>query len=1112
MSRSTIEPWKTTCELRSEIRNRNLKASDFAVDLHKVVNGWPGGETPFYCDPSQFFSTTYATANLRQFCKVVLRRLSKEDGGEPIINVAQTFGGGKSHTLTALYYLSTLGNKLPKEETSVKSILNDSGLKTAAQARVAAVSFDKVDWIKGCEVRSPDGEVRAFRMPWNLIAWQLLGETGINILERDESKPDHNTPPADTVWAKLLHAIEKDGTPVLILIDEFLMWAHDAASTGTAGATDDRGPAWYERLKNFFQRLAQAVESSERSCLVVSLLATDPEKNDDVGRAILNACNNGLNRQASLQSPVEKDDLAELLRRRMFQKYPENRADRDAYVHAFWQNMSKVDPVRAKQPDARERIADAYPFHPDLLERFFGKWTELDQFQRTRGVLQTFAMALRDAENWDNAPLIGPQVFLPPPDKDGLSEALLKLSEIAKDSDRVNNPQWPTNLKTELPRALMAQQADAATLNHREVETACVTAFIFSQPIGEQAELSELRWLLAASVEMPAVLNNGLISWAKNSWYLEECEATEAASGVPKFWRLGPKPNLNQLHDSYKRHALKHARSRFDELAKDKCSPLYEGCNEAGVKLHKLPKSAADVEDDGQFRIVLLGSEFIGSVGDPPVKPAADYIRTHSSASDIRTYQNVVLAVTPSAQGLRLAEDQISNWMAWEEIENSAQFRDLEHFQQQTVKSRKREALKDAITAVKNAYELVLYVDKQGAVQAKKITLGAQSLLETLKQEKDLRIFDEKIDASTIMPGGLYPIWPLGVDSVVVDDLYQEFGKQPALPKLLRAKTVLNTIEDAVRRGLLVLRCTRADGSHTWFWHCPIDMAGWERTGEAWLPAKVSLNAVSPSTIVAGALPGLWPSDGAGVKLAAIFSWFDGAHSFDEVSEPGYPPESRPIPKADYTVVRSAVSKAVEQGALWLVFGNDSVFNEKPSELQLDPDAMLYPPARSLSAIELLPGSLPDAWSQEAEPTTTVQKIYMALKAKEGKPFPTKKFIDAINAALGQGFMRRAADGSGPIAALDKDGQVGLIVRSDQPITDDPRPDPIPAGGRRATTMAKLSIAEVQDFADSVSDVMKALAGSEPEIEIRVTIKGKTEADLESANKILAAIKKDWRF
>ncbi len=125
---SVIQPWKKTCTLRQEIRDRKHTASDFAVDLQKVINGGAGVK-PFYCDPEQFFATTYATQNLRQLCKVVLRRLAEAGGGEPIINVAQTFGGGKTHTLTAFYYLTTLGAKLPKMQTSVGMILNDAQLK-----------------------------------------------------------------------------------------------------------------------------------------------------------------------------------------------------------------------------------------------------------------------------------------------------------------------------------------------------------------------------------------------------------------------------------------------------------------------------------------------------------------------------------------------------------------------------------------------------------------------------------------------------------------------------------------------------------------------------------------------------------------------------------------------------------------------------------------------------------------------------------------------------------------------------------------------------------------------------------------------------------------------
>lgn len=1104
---SIIRPWKKTCFLRPEIRDRNLTASDFAVDLHKVINGSPG-EIPYYCDPVRFFGTTYATQNLRQFCRVVLRRLAKQSGGESIINVAQTFGGGKSHTLTTLYYLSTLGDNLPNQDTSVGMILNDAQLSEPPKARVAAVSFDKVDWKSGCEVKSPSGEKRRLRMPWNLIAWQLLGQKGLDIIDRDESQLDYDLPPSDSLWGTVLQEVEGQGMGALILIDEFLMWAHDAASPDPKGERNDRGPVWFERLKNFFQRLSQAVEASERSSLVVSLLAIDPQKNDETGRGILNACNNGLNRQASLQSPVEKDDLAELLRRRLFESYPENPTDRKKHILAFWPRMKAVDPVRAKLPDSDERLINAYPFHPDLLERFFGKWTDLDQFQRTRGVLQTFAMALRDSEKWDESPLIGPQVFLDAPGKDGLSEALLKLAETAKDSDKTRNPQWPTNLKTELPRAREAQKADAATLTGREIEAACVASFIYSQPIGEEAELSDLRWLLAPTCEMPAVLNNGLVSWSKVSWYLEDCEATEAGTGVPKYWRLGPKPNLTQLHHAYQRQALKHAKSRFDELVQTKCTPLYEGCIEEGVKPHKLPLSPADVDDDGQFRLVLLGADYAGVVGDPPNQKAAEFIRTHSSLADTRTYQNVVLVATPSVTGLRQAEQQIADWIAWEEIKASNHFKEFDSFNQETVRKRERETLKEAQTAAKNAYELVLYVDKDGSVQAKKITLGAQSLFSTLLQESALRLFKEKIDAEAIMPNGQYPVWSVGEASVRVSDLYQEFGKQPRLPKLLSGKTVLNTIEDAVRRGLLAVRCPRSDGSEQWFWRSNIDVVDWSKTAEAWLPAEANLNALSAAAVLPDSLTGLWPKDDSGVKLSTLVSWFDGTQNFEEETQQGYPPERRSIPKVDYTIVKKSIARAVQDGGLWLVFGTDSVFGALPDTLQLDPDAVLYRPPVPLKSIDLLPASLPGAWSDDAEPQTTVADLYSELKAQRGKPWPPKLFIDSLNAALGQGFLHRAT-GSGPITALQVDGNVGLVIKSEALQTVDPTPM---LSGRRASTLVVLSLSELQEFADQIHAITKALAGSDLQIEVRLSIKSKGDGDVIEANNVLQQIKAGWKL
>jgi len=40
---------------------------------------------------------------------------------------------------------------------------------------------------------------------------------------------------ADALWREILDEVEKSGKGVLILMDEFLMWAHDAASPDPTG-------------------------------------------------------------------------------------------------------------------------------------------------------------------------------------------------------------------------------------------------------------------------------------------------------------------------------------------------------------------------------------------------------------------------------------------------------------------------------------------------------------------------------------------------------------------------------------------------------------------------------------------------------------------------------------------------------------------------------------------------------------------------------------------------------------------------------------------------------------------------------------------------------------
>src|SRR5690606_35079374 len=112
--------------------------------------------------------------------------------------------------------------------------------------------------------------------------------------------------------------------------------------------------------------------------------------------------------------PVESQDVPEILRRRLLKL--ESYTDRSlwgAQVVAALNGIQTIDDYTAKNRAAEEkRYLEAYPFHPALIETLYQKWTQLEGFQQTRGILKTLASALRDAIKWDQQPLIGPQIFL----------------------------------------------------------------------------------------------------------------------------------------------------------------------------------------------------------------------------------------------------------------------------------------------------------------------------------------------------------------------------------------------------------------------------------------------------------------------------------------------------------------------------------------------------------------------------------------------------------------------------------------------------------------------------------------------------------------------------
>ena len=125
-----MNPWYRVVTLRREVREgRSFSPDEFAIALEQVV---AGTAPPDYRDPAQFFSRTCFTRALTEHCGMVLRRLSgKTENTAPVLTLITQFGGGKTHTLTALYHLANAGADRLARFPGVAELLTEAGLATS---------------------------------------------------------------------------------------------------------------------------------------------------------------------------------------------------------------------------------------------------------------------------------------------------------------------------------------------------------------------------------------------------------------------------------------------------------------------------------------------------------------------------------------------------------------------------------------------------------------------------------------------------------------------------------------------------------------------------------------------------------------------------------------------------------------------------------------------------------------------------------------------------------------------------------------------------------------------------------------------------------------------
>lgn len=1073
MAKSPYTPWHQVVTLRDDLRSGDLALSIFAADLYDVAMG--RGRS-VYRDPGEFFALTYPTFNLREMVKDVLLRLAGKND-KAVRQLELTYGGGKTHALITLYHLVSDPERLP-DLPSVHEFRQHAGGIVPPKARVAVLSFDKLDVEKGMEVVGPDGSTRWLRHPWSVLAFQIAGAEGLRLLHAEGQDSERESPPAENLVRELLEWPQKDGLATLVLMDEVLMYAREKVALE---------PPWRHRIQDFFQYLTQAATKVDRACVVASLLATDPRKSDDLGKQISQELYAIFRREKEEGvQPVEKQDVAEVLRRRLFT--PESIRDRGRFrlhVVSALEGIAALDEWTQKNRKAEEdRHLASYPFHPELTEAFYGKWTSLELFQRTRGVLRTFALALRDAEKWDTSPLVSANVLLNAPDKSGLSEAARELTSVARSEEYEGKQQdWSRILEGELDKAREVQD-DFPALKGREVEQAVMATFLHSQPIGLRALTRELLVLLGATRPDRIELEKALLRWTEVSWFLDESALASGSNGqpgvqdLPRSWRLGTKPNLKQMHSQ----ALSRVPPDLvDMTLRDLISKerrLTAGANQAGVRAHNLPQRPRDVDDDGEFHYGVLGPSAASESGKPSPE-ARRFLEETTGPDRPRVYRNAVLLVAPSKDGLELIRTRVREYLAWQEVEGMPEAKAFDDLRQALLSGYVKASRDKIPEAVVQGYSIVVTVSAKGEIEAFRVTTGGDPLFETIKNDKRARIQESAISPEALLPDGPYNLWRSGEASRRANDLVRAFAQFPHLPKMLRQRDIVETLALGCEQGYFVLRLPRPDRTFRTLWRTrrtETDLK--ERDLEVVLPQAAELTELESSLLAPGTIPGLWPTDGSPLIFANAAAFFDGKH-VSKVQREGYE-EVFPVPSISRDVLERAVGEAVKTGVLWLIAGPTSVFKEDIPLGVLTDAATLNPPPTDIPATAVLPQNLAAVWGQEV---TSAAAIASALSVAAGKPLPWSVVAQAIDGAIRSRLLERTED-SGPWPCdWPGAGNVRLRVPKEAPVVQPPAP---PSDRKHAE--AALEPAELQDLVDGLGEVLKAAAGLDLRFVVRLEL------------------------
>ncbi|MBF9033364.1 DUF499 domain-containing protein [Rhodobacterales bacterium HKCCE2091] len=677
-------PWREVVEPHQDVATGEFQQAEFAADLAKVHNGSAPSE---YRNPREFFARTYLTEGLSTLLVGAAKRLSG-GGGDPVVELQTNFGGGKTHSMLALYHM--VGGTPVEDLPGLDQLMSRNGLAVPAKVNRAVL----VGTSRGPQDVISLESGRKIRTTWGELAWQLGGAEAFEMLAENDER-------GIAPGSNLLEALFKKYSPALILIDEWVAYLRQIYKV------EGLPSGSFDANLSFVQSLTEAVKASPGVLLVASLPASQIEVGGEGGQEALARLKQTFSRVESSWRPASQEESYEIVRRRLFKEIPGDKFHhRDNTLKQFaklYRENANDFPNGCSDEDYRRKLEKAYPIHPELFDQLYTSWGSLEKFQRTRGVLRLMAQVIHELWMGND-----PSVMIMP------GSVAINSARVEPELLHYLDSSWQSIIAGDVDGVTSTPykiDQSAPNLNRYSATRRVARAvFMGTAPTHGQENKGlddkQINLGVVQPGERPAIFGDALRRLANQAKFMH--------SDLGRYW-YSMSASLNRL--AADRAAQFEEALVLHEIDKA-LSGYINGLADRGHfdTVQVAPGSSADIPDEpGGVRAVVLGvaHPHTGREGSEALAEAKDVMMQRGSTP--RVYRNMLVFLAAEQRQLDNLKAAQRAALAWAEIVRETKRLNLTQSDSALAEAKLKEATETLKTRMKEAWCYLIYPVQESA-------------------------------------------------------------------------------------------------------------------------------------------------------------------------------------------------------------------------------------------------------------------------------------------------------------------------------------------------------------------------------------------------------------